>query len=30
MSKRIDLTNQVFGYWKVISFDQEKTNNHGS
>lgn len=30
MSKRIDLTNQIFGSWKVIEFDKERSNSHGS
>ena len=30
MSKRIDLTNQTFGDWYVINFNEERSNNHGS
>lgn len=30
MSKRIDLTNQTFGDWYVINFNEERSNNHSS
>ena len=30
MSKRIDLTNKIFGDWLVIDFNTEQSNNHSS